>query len=191
MTKQSNVKIVAFVSLAGAGKSSATEYVTSKGIPKIYGGGLIVQGVIDQGLEPTQENEKKYREEMRAKHGDDVFINMCIEQMKNLIDAGQKKIVFDGLYAWTEYRALKHAFPGELTVIAIVTPKHLRYERMANREFRPLQPHEVDQRDWAEIENLEKGGPIAIADYFIHNDTDLDNLHRQIDEVLEHIKFNQ
>ena len=48
---------------------------------------------------------------------------------------------------------------------------------------------EVDQRDWAEIENLEKGGPIAIADYFIHNDSDLENLHKQIDSVLASLKF--
>ena len=48
---------------------------------------------------------------------------------------------------------------------------------------------EIDERDWAEIENLEKGGPIAIADYFVHNDKDLDSLHKQLDEVLAHSGF--
>lgn len=189
MIKERNVKIIAFVSLAGGGKSSATEYLTKNKIPKVYAGGFIVQGVIDQGLEPTQENEKKYREEMRAKHGQDIFIKMSIDEMERLIEAGQRRIVFDGLYSWTEYKTLKHAFPGELTIVAVVTPKHMRYQRMAKRQYRPLQPHEVDQRDWAEIENIEKGGPIAIADFFIHNDSDLDNLHRQIDQVLEQINF--
>ena len=62
----------------------------------------------------------------------------------------------DGLYTWSEYKLLKHEFPGQVVVIAIVTPKYLRYQRMAKRIERPMQPHEVDQRDWSEIENLEK-----------------------------------
>ena len=75
------------------------------------------------------------------------------------------------------------------TVIAVVTPKHERKARMAKRPLRPLTSEQVDQRDWAEIENIEKGGPIAIADYFAHNDRDLDWLHEQLDHVLRQIDF--
>lgn len=191
MTTRQNGKIIAPVGLAGSGKSSAVEYLSEKGYPKVYVGGLIVQGVIDQGLEVTPENERAYREEMRAKHGKEVFMNMAIDQMHRLIDAGQHTIILDGLYTWTEYKMLKHAFPGELTTIAIVTPKHLRYNRMSRREHRPLQPHEVDERDWAEIENLEKGGPIAIADYFVHNDGSIEKLHQQVDAVIETAGFTK
>ena len=41
--KQRDVKLIAFVGLAGAGKSSAVEYVAEKGYPKIYFGGIIYQ----------------------------------------------------------------------------------------------------------------------------------------------------
>lgn len=189
MTEKHSTKILAFVGLAGSGKSSAIDYLTEKGFPKVYVGGLIVQGVIDQGLEPNQENERKYREEMRAEHGKEVFMKQAIIEMKKLVEAGQHKIVLDGLYTWTEYKLLKHEFPGELVTVAIVTPKHKRYQRMAQRDFRPLQPHEVDERDWAEIENIEKGGPIAIADYFVHNDGDIDKLYAQLDNILKDIRF--
>ena len=54
---------------------------------------------------------------------------------------------------------------------------------------RPMQPHEVDQRDWSEIENLEKGGPIAIADYFIINDGSLEQLHQKIDAATHDAHF--
>lgn len=47
--------------------------------------------------------------------------------------------------------------------------------------------HEVDERDWAEIENLEEGGPIAIADFFVHNDASLEKLHEQIDTIVNTI----
>ena len=57
--KKSNAKILAFVGLPGAGKSEAVDYVVSKGFPKIYGGGLIVEGVKELGLEVTPVNEQQ------------------------------------------------------------------------------------------------------------------------------------
>ena len=95
----------------------------------------------------------------------------------------------DGLYTWTEYRILKREFPGEMIVIAVVAPKKLRHRRLAIRPERPFTQEEADKRDWAEIENLEKGGPIAIADHYVMNDSDLENLHKQIDVILEEIEF--
>ena len=40
-----------------------------------------------------------------------------------------------------------------------------------------------------EIENLEKGGPIAIADYFIINDGSLEQLHQKIDAATHDAHF--
>ncbi|HEY1085947.1 MAG TPA: AAA family ATPase [Candidatus Saccharimonadales bacterium] len=189
MSERENVKILAFVGLSGSGKSVAVDYFTKKGYPKVYFGGVILDGLSELGLEHTQENEKKYREEMREKEGKDFVVKRIIKQIHDLIGAGQHKIVADGLYTWTEYKILKHEFPGELTVVSVVTPKHLRKQRMAKRPIRPLSSEEVDQRDWAEIENIEKGGPIAIADYFVHNDKDVENLEAQIANISHQIDF--
>jgi len=93
------------------------------------------------------------------------------------------------LYSWTEYKALKKEFPGEVTVVAILAPRHLRHHRLLNRPIRPLTQNESDQKDWSEIENLEKGGPIAIADHYVMNDGDFDALHKQLDQILDDIEF--
>jgi dephospho-CoA kinase len=191
MTHHDNVKIVAFVGLPGVGKSSAVDYLTEKGYPKVYFGGVILQAVKDAGLDDTPENEKLIREKLRAEEGKDVVANRIVKQINDLIAAGQHRIIADGLYSWTEYKILKHEFPGELTVVAIVAPKHLRHSRLAKRPVRPLTGEQADQRDWSEIENLEKGGPIAIADHTIINNKDLNHLYRQLDDELEHIKFYQ
>ena len=187
----SPVKIVAFVGLAGSGKSSAVDYLTEKGYPKIYFGGILYKAMEEAGIEITWESQQTFREEIREREGKDFIVKRAIKEVRGLIDAGQKHIILDGLYTWSEYKILKHEFPGEITVIAIVTPKHLRKQRMANRPERPMTSEEVDQRDWAEIENIEKGGPIAIADYFIHNEGSLEKLHGEIDKVLDHIHFEQ
>ena len=184
-----DVKIVTFVGLTGSGKSTAVKYLTDKNYPKVYFGGIILDEVKRRGLELTQENEQPVREELREKEGKDFIVNRIIKQIHDLIDAGQHRIVADGLYTWTEYKVMKREFPGELTVVAVVAPKHLRKRRMAERTLRPLNSDQVDHRDWAEIENIEKGGPIAIADYYIHNDGDLEYFDKQIDDALTHIEF--
>jgi dephospho-CoA kinase len=190
MKHYENVKIVAFVGLAGSGKSSAVEYLTAKGYPKIYFGGILYKELIAAGITPGDWGpEAKFREEIREKEGKGFIAIRAAKEARDLINAGQKRIILDGLYTWSEYKILKHEFPGEMTVVAIVTPKHLRKRRMANRPERPMTSEEVDQRDWAEIENLEKGGPIAIADHYIINNGNLDHFHEQIDTELDHIKF--
>lgn len=189
MKHHENVKIVAFVGLAGSGKSSAVEYLTQKGYPKVYFGGVILDEVKKRGLELTQKNEQPIREELREKEGKDFVVKRIITQIHSLVASGQHRIVADGLYTWTEYKALKHEFPGELTVVAIVAPRHLRHHRLTQRPIRPLTETEAGQRDWAEIENLEKGGPIAIADYYLSNNTNLEHLHQQVDDVITHIDF--
>lgn len=189
MNHQKNVKIVAFVGLTGAGKSSATKYLTDKGYPRVYFGGVVLNSMDEAGIEHTAANEKAFREEMRQKAGNDVVVNRIVAQIHDLIKAGQHRIIADGLYTWTEYKVLKREFPGELKTIAIVTPKHLRHHRLSQRPIRPLTEAEANRRDWAEIENLEKGGPIAIADHYIINDSDLENLHRQIDSEMTRISF--
>lgn len=189
MKHHENLKIIAFVGLAGSGKSTAVDYLTQKSYPKVYFGGVILEEVKKRGLELTQANEQPIREELREKEGKDFVVKRIIKQIHDLVAAGQHRIIADGLYTWTEYKALKHEFPGELTVVAVTAPRHLRHHRLTQRPVRPLSEREADQRDWAEIENLEKGGPIAIADYFISNDRDLQHLHDQIDSVVKSIDF--
>jgi len=184
-----NVKIIAFVGLPGVGKSVAVDYITGKGYPKVYFGGIIYAAMDGAGIEITPESQQKFRKEIRETEGKDFVVKRVIQQVHNLIDAGQNRIVLDGLYSWTEYKILKREFPGEMSVAAIVSNKKLRHHRLTTRPERPFTIEEVNQRDWSEIEDLEKGGPIAIADHFIINNGDFDNLYKQVDEVLEDIEF--
>ena len=184
-----NIKIIAFVGLAGSGKSTAVDYLTAKSYPKVYFGGVVLDAMTAAGLEHTQENEKPFREKLRAEEGKDFVAKRIISQIHDLINAGQHRIVADGLYSWTEYKALKREFPGELNLVAIVAPKHLRHHRLTNRPVRPLTLKEADERDWAEIEGLEKGGPIAIADHYIINDGNIEDLHEKVQELVEEISF--
>lgn len=183
------IKIVAFVGLPGVGKSVAVDYIVEKNYPKVYFGGIIYKAMKDADIEITPESTQVFREEIRAKEGKDFVVKRVIGQIKDLIASGQHRIVLDGLYSWTEYKILKKEFPGQMSVIAIVANKNLRHHRLSKRPDRPFTNEEANIRDWSEIENLEKGGPIAIADHYIINNSDFDNLHRQLEEILVQEKF--
>lgn len=189
MSQQENLKIIAFVGLAGAGKSSAVEYLTNQGHPKVYFGGIVLEVVTEAGLDINPENEKLISGQLREREGKDFIAKRIIAQIHDLTASGQHRIVADGISSWTEYKAMKAEFPGELIVVAIVAPKHLRHHRLNIRPIRPMTDAEANQRDWFEIENIEKGGPIAIADYVIINDGDLENLYSRLDTILDHADF--
>ncbi len=186
-----NAKILAIVGMSGSGKSVAVDCLTSKGYPKVYFGGMIYKEMERRGIERTEdgESEKKFREEIREKEGKDWVVRQAISEVNDLIQAGQKRIVLDGVYSWTEYKILKHEFPTSLTFIAVVADKKLRYERVVSRPERAFDAKAIRERDRSEIENLEKGGPIAAADYYILNNGTLEEYRTRLDSILKEIQF--
>lgn len=186
-----NVKILAIVGMSGSGKSVAVDYLTDKGYPKVYFGGMIYKEMEKRGIPRTDdgESEKKFREEIRVTEGADWVVRQVIAETKDLIAAGQRRIVLDGVYSWTEYKALKREFPKNLTFIAIVTDKKLRYERVAVRPNRPFDAAAIRERDRSELENLEKGAPIAAADYYILNNGTIEESNARLAEILREIEF--
>lgn len=95
----------------------------------------------------------------------------------------------DGLYSWTEYKRFKEDYGEDAVIIAISAKRKLRHERLADRPVRPLSDKEVTSREYAEIENLEKGGPIANADYTMLNNTTKEELLTQFKTILNEIGF--
>lgn len=189
MPRIENLKIIAFVGLTGSGKSTAVEYFTNKGYPKVYFGGIIYQAMEQAGIEKGEENEKIFRIEIRQKEGEDFVVKRIIQQIEDLAEAGQKRIIADGLYTWEEYKALRSAFPGSVSFVAINAPKKLRYRWLETREDRPQTPQISAERDANEIEDMQKGGPIAASDYFVINDKDIEHLYKQLDGIAEDIEF--
>ena len=186
-----NVKILAIVGMSGSGKSVAVDYLTDKNYPKVYFGGMIYKEMEKRGIIRTEdgESEKEFREMIRETEGKDWVVKQVIAEAKDLIAAGQKRIILDGVYSWTEYKTLKHEFPTCLTFIAIVVDKKLRYNRVAMRPERSFDITAIRERDRSEIENLEKGGPIVAADYYVLNNGTTEDMKNRLDDILKEIEF--
>lgn len=175
-------KIVAVVGMCGSGKSVATEVFTDAGWEKVYFGGITMEELENRGLEKNEKNEKMVREELRAQYGLAAYAVKLLPRIQKLAEQGN--VVLDGLYSWSEYTYLKEHLGDALRVLAIVTDRGLRYSRLAARTIRPLTEQEATSRDYSEIENLEKGGPISIADRFVTNNGSSDELIEKITEYM-------
>jgi dephospho-CoA kinase len=113
----------------------------------------------------------------------------AVDEIRNLIDAGQRRIVLDGPHSWVEYKTMKKEFPTEMRVVATISPKRLRHERVAKRSERPLEAREIRELDWGEIEDAGRGGPIANADYYIDTSGGIGELHENVKKLLREIEF--
>jgi len=184
-----DIQVVALVGMPGAGKSFCTDYLVKKGFPSVYFGGITVDEVKARGLVVNEENEKLVREDLRAKKGLGVMANRVIAKIEDLQQQGHKKIVADGIYSWSEYKIFKDKYGDNAVIIAVAAPRKLRHERLANRPVRPLTDQQITAREYAEIENIEKGGPIANADYTLVNDSTPEKLLQDLDKILEDIGF--
>jgi dephospho-CoA kinase len=112
----------------------------------------------------------------------EAYAKLLLPTIQESLSAGPT--VIDGMYSWSEYKFLRKRFGDEMKVVAIYTTRSLRYARISQRKERPLTFEEAEQRDHAEMENVEKGGPIAMADYTIVNDGTEKELFRAVDKLL-------
>lgn len=182
--------IIALVGMPGAGKSTCVEYLTRQGIPSVYFGGVIVDETVKRYGKTSPDKEKIVREELRKKEGMGAVAKRVIPRLEDGLEK-HGKVVADGLYSWTEYKLLKRRFGEQLQIVAIAAPRHLRHQRLVHRPLRPLTEDEVAKREFAEIENIEKGGPIANADYTLLNDSDAETLLIDFEKLLREIEFLQ
>lgn len=175
-------KAVAVVGMCGSGKSVLCGLFEELGWEKVYFGGVTVSELIRQNIPVNESNERAMREGLRAKYGMGAFALLLKDEIMDKLTRGN--VVLDGLYSWSEYVILKELLGENIILLAVVTNSGVRKERLATREVRPLASEQVDSRDKAEIENLEKGGPIAKADYFVLNNGSEQNLLSQFKQFL-------
>lgn len=175
-------RIIAVIGMCGSGKSEAVKYFLQKGYKRVYFGEVVMDEVKRLGFEPNEENERKIREQLRRNFGMGVMAMKSLDKIEEYYKTGN--VVIESLYSWNEFKIVKEEFGEDFKLLTVYTPKSLRYKRLAERKFRPLSEEEAISRDYSELENLDKGGPIAFTDYLVINDSTLEDLHNQLNKYL-------
>lgn len=180
------MKVAAIVGMTGSGKSEVAMLFVENGFTRIRFGDITDHEVRKRGLELNEENERTVRELLRKEQGMAVYAKLNLPA----IDAARKSsdVVIDGLYSWEEYTFLKTHYRKEFSVVAVWASPGTRYARLSGRPIRPLTLEEASSRDKAEIEKVNKGGPIAMADFTILNEASLADLKKAVKTIISRVR---
>lgn len=188
-------KIIAIVGMSGCGKTDCVEVFKKEGYQFLRFGQIVINKVKEKNLDVNEQNERTIREEIRRDHGMAAMAIINIPKIDELLRVGS--VVIDGLYSWSEYKVLTEKYKDNLTIIAIYASPKTRYARLENRKVekedtalnrRQISKQDAKARDYAEIENIEKAGPISMADYTIINEGTRQEYEKQIKDILNKIK---
>jgi dephospho-CoA kinase len=180
------MKIVSIVGMPGAGKSEVARVFEGKGFTRIRFGDVTDLEIRNRGLELNEKNERHVRELLRRELGMSAYAKLNLPAIDAALKTGD--VAIDGLYSWEEYLFLKEHYGEGFMAVAVWSSPATRYQRLARRKERTLTGEEAAGRDKAEIENINKGGPIAMADFTVLNESSLSNLRKEVDRVIDQLK---
>ena len=180
------MKVVAIVGMAGSGKSEVARVFEQHGFTRVRFGDVTDEEVNKRDLPLNEDNERRVRELLRKEHGMAAYAELNLPRINTALTTSN--VVVDGLYSWEEYLVLKDRYGDDFAVVAVWASPETRYARLSNRPVRPLTFAEAASRDHTEIENTGKGGPIAMADHTIINESSLPDLQKQTNKLLASLK---
>jgi len=180
------MNIIAVVGMPGSGKSEVTREFEKNGYIRIRFGDITDEEIARRGLVLNEENERLVRESLRKKYGMSAYAKLNMPKINAAFK--NSNVVLDGLYSWEEYLILKSIYGDSLKLVAVLASPDTRYRRLATRKVRPLTREEALARDKAEIENINKGGPIVMADFTLLNESSLSNLQKETRKVITNLK---
>ena len=179
------MKVVAIVGMAGAGKSEVARLFEKHGYTRIRFGDVTDEEAGKRGLELNEENERYIRELLRREHGMAAYARLNLPGIKAALTTSD--VVIDGLYSWEEYTFLETQYGENLYLVAVWSSPRTRHARLAGRSKRALTPEEAVSRDREEIEDINKGGPIAVAGFTMINESSLEDLTGQTERIISEI----
>jgi dephospho-CoA kinase len=180
------MKIVSIVGMAGAGKSEVSRVFERNGYTLIRFGDVTDEEIRKRGLELNEANEHKIRFLLREEHGMVAYAKLNLTRIDSALKS--TNVVIDGLYSWEEYIFLKEHYKDGFCVVAVCASPKTRHARLATRSNRRLTPKEAVSRDKEEIEDINKGGPIAMADFTIVNESSREELIKEAERIVSLLK---
>ena len=169
-----------------SGKTTVVNYLLLKGFEYHSLSDVIRQELDMRGMETSRENLRVVGNELRDHCGPSILADRIIAKL------GDNNAVIDSIRNVCEVAALRTL--EKFTLIAIDAPVEQRYKRAKERG---RLESAVDLNSFIEAENKEMSESviaqnihkcIALADYHLINDGDIEELFRQIDHILRELE---
>ncbi|MBN2203277.1 MAG: flagellar hook-basal body complex protein FliE [Candidatus Aenigmarchaeota archaeon] len=181
------MKIIATAGMPGSGKGEVLEYFKKKKIPSIVMREVVEKQMEEKNIEVNNKNLRNYATGLRDDHGSDIVARMClpiIESMK-----GNDIILIDGVRGYDEVKLFKKELTDDFILIGVFAPPKQRFERLCQRG-RKWDMKTLEEFEWRDSVELSwgLGNAIALSDFMVENTGTLEELHMQLDKILEKIR---
>ena len=180
------MKIIAFTGMPFSGKTEAVKIAKVAGIPVIRMGDMIWEETKNCGLDLTDKNVGMIANNMRKKHGMDIWAKRTLEKIKTMKD--EKLLVIDGVRNIEEVEKFEKELGKDFLLIAVQVSDEKRYKRAMNRG-REDDTQNIDlikKRDKREL-SWGLGGVIASADIVITNEGTVKEFKQKIKDLFNKI----
>jgi len=170
------LRIVAFVGMAGSGKSAASDVARELGLPVVNMGDVVRNEAHERNLPMTDASIGKLANDLRRADGVQAIAIRCIPVIRSKKSA---LVVVDGIRSLDEVEAFRSEFGDELLLVHIDASFEIRKKRLSLRGREDDPELDMEARDSREIEwGLDKA--ISAADTFIDNSRTMEEFRNDV-----------
>lgn len=178
--------VIGITGTDGAGKGSAVAYLVSTyGFTHYSSRDFILAEIRRLGLAEDRSQMRLTANALRAEFGHEVIVKKAYERAAA---EGKARVVIESVRALAEVAYLKQQ-GGVL--LAVDARPEVRFERVQARRsstdqvtYEQFLAHEELERNDPDPSGMQKAKVMELADYTIQNDSTLEDLYNQLDEVM-------
>jgi len=179
------MKIIGVVGDIGSGKDEVLKYLRDKyGVPYISTGDIVRQIAQEEGLEGTRENLEAISKRCFKEMGRGCFVRMAAQQ---IIQKGWKVSGISGVRSPDDVAVMKEMFNKDFILVRVdINDPVIRFQRVRLRGERrdPLTYEAFLEQDRNEEQEFQISKAEALAHHRLDNSGTLEQLRRQIDELV-------
>lgn len=182
--------ILCFVGLIASGKDVAKKYLETNYQAESFRFSSILRDTLNcLGVENSRDNIISLSTWSRETFGNDLLA----KAMANKVAKSENElIIIDGARRVDDLIYLKQN--PDFHLIAIDAPVEIRYQRSISRNENPgdqEKSYETFLKDHEKETEITIPETMAQADFKINNDSDLENLYQQVEDILEKLNFKK
>lgn len=177
--------VICLAGMPGSGKSIIVEVAKGRGYDIVVMGDVIREEAERRRLEPNPENLGKTMLELRRSEGKGAIAKRCIRKIEK---TAKSKVIVDGIRSLSEIEEFKESFPKS-SFIAVHSSPETRFRRVYRRR-RSDDPETWEifhRRDVREL-SVGLGDAIAMAEWVIVNEGELEAVKEKVKEILRRIE---
>lgn len=171
------MKIFIIVGMPAAGKNIARIYAGSRDMVYFSTGDIVRAEVKVRGLEVDAVSTSEVSDDLRGEDG----LGVTRLALEEILKTGAEIGFLEGMRSWQEIELIREKADG--VVVAVMTPRGLRLERVCSRGRDDDSPMGFEERDNREIA-YGTAVPIALADAYILNTGTMDDAMEQLDAIV-------